>query len=263
MNRRHFNKNVLIGSTAVIAHLAPSNLLSVTLVKPGSGYYEKGSTISPDIFVTDQENNQHDLISLLSQSDPDSLNVLFIFGAGAMGNTSRPGGIWCRDTFEDLSIFRTLVDKYKNSRVNFIPIASPPVFHTHTLGAIKDVFINYADDTKEFQDARKIFVDSTQDAVETGIIPIQPYYDIRMRLILNKGLQSSFPMQYGEQPGWLGSFRAVNESQTYGVPNYWFANSSGEIVSEPFRGNIYHPHGGPVTINYTVKDIMAAIDQSL
>ena len=54
---------------------------------------------------------------------------------------------------------------------------------------------------------------------------------------------------------WQGVFRAPEETQFYGVPSFWIINKNGEVLAAPLRGNIYHPHGEDVTINYTFSNI--------
>ena len=224
--------------------------------------YAKGDQISSDIYVYDEQYRKLSLQSLLQKQGNAPLTVLYIFGGGAMGDQRPAGGIWCRDSFEDLYIIRTLVDKYSKDQLGLIPIACPPVFHTHFLGAIKDVFTDYPEDSSEFNQARDAFISSTQQAVTDGMIPIQPYYDFRMKLMIRQKQNAPLPAAYGEQEAWLGSFRAIDETQTYGVPNLWLLNADGKIMTDPFRGNIYHPHGGSVTIQYTINDVIRAIEET-
>jgi hypothetical protein len=255
MDRRSF----ILTSTAFISQHWLVNQAQSASREQTPLFYEKGSVLSEDIFVTDSEHQPHSLTNLIDATP----TVLYIFGGGAMGDERPAGGIWCRDTFEDLYILRTVVDKYKDAAVKIIPVACPPVFHTHYLGSEKDVFTDFSEESDEFISARQAFIDSTQKAVRSGVIPLQPYYDVRMKLMINKKQQSPFTENYGRQEPWLANFRAADEQQTYGVPNLWLLNNKAEVITEPFRGNIYHPHGGAISINYTLVDVLNAIDKAL
>ena len=69
--------------------------------------------------------------------------------------------------------------------------------------------------------------------------------------------------EYGEVFNWQGVFRAPDEPQFYGVPSFWLVDNQGEVLWAPFRGNIYHPHGADVSINYTFSDIDDALKDLL
>jgi hypothetical protein len=68
---------------------------------------------------------------------------------------------------------------------------------------------------------------------------------------------------YGAIEDWYGAFRAVDEAQFYGVPSFWLVDDSGKVLAAPFRGNVYHPHGADVRINYTYNDVDAALQRAL
>jgi len=262
MNRRQFtSKSFFALSLAALGHTASS--AERTLMHQPPEYYRKGTVIPEQVVVRDQFDAEHSLRGLMKLDASTQLQILFIFGGGAMGSERATGGIWCPDSYEDMHILRTLVGRYKKSPVGFIPIACPPVFNTHYLGFPKNVFLNFEKDSQEYKEALSAFISSTQAAVAAGTIPIQPWYDPRFKLLMNPAVSSALPPEYGTVPTWQGGFRAADELQNYGVPNFWITDSNGTIVAEPFRGNVYHPHGGVITINYGLTDLISAIDKAL
>lgn len=221
----------------------------------------RGSVVPREVFVNDQQGGQASLRALL-EAQPGTVNVVYIFGGGDMGS-GMPGHLWCADSFEDSHILRTLVGKYKDKPVGFVAIASAPVYHSGTLGAPNRVFLDAAEDAEDFRQAREKFVASTQAAMDAGILPIQPHYDPRLRLMLNTTGRMQPGAGYGERQPWFGAFRAAEETQFYGVPSYWLIADDGTVLATPFRGNVYHPHGGEVRINYTFADVDAALGKLL
>lgn len=237
------------------AEMANSSALDESGAMSSTAYhYAKGDLLSTDIFVADKDGSKISLASLLGTDDASNLNVLFLFGGGDLGS-GEPGHLWCQDSFEDTHILRTLVGKYRGYGVNFIAVASAPVYHSQVLGFPEGVFLNAKSDSKAFKSAQKAFVASTMAAFDDGILPIEPYFDTRFRLMLNRTPQLLPGPGYGEITPWQGAFRLEGESQFYGVPNFWIISNSGEILTEPFRGNIYHPRGGEVNISYSLADL--------
>lgn len=218
---------------------------------------EKGSVIPHEVFVSDAQGSQASLRSLM-ESQPGNVNVVFIFGGGDMGS-KMPGRLWCQDSFEDTHILRTLVGKYAGQPVGFVAIASAPVYHSAMLGAKNRVFLDAADNSEEFREARASFISSTQAAKDAGILPIQPYFDVRLHLMLNTAGKVQPGTGYGRRQPWFGAFRAAGETQFYGVPSFWLVADDGTVLAEPFRGNVYHPHGGDLKIRYTFSDVDAQL----
>ena len=177
-------------------------------------------------------------------------------------STNATGGIWCPDSFEDLHILRTLHDTYQD-KVGFVPIACPPAFHSRQMGYAERAFLDFSDQSDVYKKALDAFVNSTQHAFEAGTIPLQPYYDPRFRLLMSTEVQQSLSPEYGQIPAWQGAFRAARETQSYGVPNFWLVDRQSVVLTKPFRGNVYHPHGGKININYSLPDMIAAIDLQL
>jgi len=224
-------------------------------------HFTRGSVIPHEVVVTDREGSQISLVSLL-ESQPGNVNVVFIFGGGDMGSNS-PGRLWCPDSFEDTHILRTLVEEYKGKPVGFVAIASAPVYHSGALGAKNRVFLDAADDSDDFKQARASFIASTQASKDIGILPIQPYFDERLRLTLNTTGKTQPGVGYGQLQPWVGAFRAADEKQFYGVPALWLVADDGTVLAAPFRGNVYHPHGAELNINYTLTDVDAALKKLL
>jgi hypothetical protein len=221
----------------------------------------EGSVIPPDVFVSDQQGSQVSLRSLL-EAQPGGINVVFVFGGGDMGS-NMPGRLWCQDSFEDTHILRTLVGKYQGKPVGFVAIASAPVYHSGALGAKNRVFLDAAEDSDDFRQARSSFIASTQAAKDAGILPIQPYFDLRLRLMLNPGGRMQPGAGFGEKKPWFGAFRAADEKQFYGVPSFWLVADDGTVLARPFRGNVYHPHGAELKISYTFADVDAQLARLL
>lgn len=231
------------------------------LADPVNKHYQQGSQVDADVELIDVDGQSVGLLDLLTQGGKD-INVVYIFGGGAMGSEKSAGGIWCPDSFEDLHILRSLVSSY-SEQVNFIPIGVPAVYHTKPFGFAERALLDYSIDSVTYQDALSAYIDSTQMAFKNGIIPIQPYFDPRFRLLMSTHTQKSLLDSYGAIPAWQGAFRAEGETQRYGVPHFWIMDASGKVLTKPFRGNVYHPHGTAVNINYTLEDMVTVLDELL
>jgi hypothetical protein len=221
----------------------------------------QGSIVPREVFVDDRHGAQVSLRALL-EAQPGEVNVVYLFGGGDMGS-GLPGHLWCADSFEDSHILRTLAGKYKGRPVGFVAIAAAPVYHSGALGAKNRVFLDAAEESDDFRQARERFVASTQAAMDAGILPIQPHFDLRLRLMLDPASRMQPGAGYGERQPWFGAFRAADETQFYGVPSYWLIADDGTVLAAPFRGNVYHPHGGEVRIRYTFSDVDAELGRLL
>lgn len=218
-------------------------------------HYSADSVIDEAVTVYDQSGKPHQLRSLIrAQAKP--LNVIFIFGGGGMGHERalNTGGLWCPDSFEDLHILRSLKAAH-GDELGIFPIAIPPAHHTALLGLKEGVFLNPDTKSSTYLAAVNAFIDSTQGAIQAGTIPAQTLYDLRYNLLPS---DKDLALRDNGQ-AWHGAFRAANESQTYGVPSVWIVAADGRILGEPFRGNVYHPHGSTIRINYTLSDVVDAL----
>lgn len=220
-------------------------------------HYALGDVIDAAVMVADQDGSNVSLQTLLAE-ETSKVNVLFIFGGGDLGSGS-PGHLWCPDSYEDTYILRTLYGKYAQQNVNFIAVAVPPAYHSQMLGKPARVFLDESVGSKALLDANSAFISSTLAAQTDGILPLQPYFDLRIGLMMNRSEGLLPGTAWGELEAWHGAFRKEGETQFYGVPSFWLLSDSGEVLGEPFRGNVYHPHGSAVNIAYTYSDIDAAI----
>jgi len=263
MKRRSFIKTTLAGGAGAAFLKMPVHLYgAVDDGEDVSGKtYTIGEKISADAFVLNKELEKKKLLSLVQENKEAFVHVLYIFGGGAMAKEDKLGQIWCRDSFEDLQVLRFIQTKYEEYGVSMIPVALAPVYSTQHYGFDAGVLMNEADDSKKFQDAAASFVNSTQQSYEAGFIPVQPYFDLRNRLLLNPAEDLKPGEDYGKIHAWQGRFRAENETQKYGVPTIWLLNAEGVILEGPFYGNYYH--SDPYTINYTLVDIDKAIEKYL
>jgi hypothetical protein len=224
-------------------------------------HFTQGSVIPGEVFVSDAMGAEVSLHKLF-EAQPGNINVVFVFGGGDMG-AKLPGRLWCPDSFEDSHILRTLMGKYQGKPVGFVAVASAPVYHSGALGAKNRVFLDATDDSSEFRQARSAFIESTLAAKDAGILPLQPYFDLRLHLMLNREGRLQPGPGYGALRPWFGAFRAAGETQFYGVPSYWLVADDGTVLAEPFRGNVYHPHGAQVSIRYAFTDVDAAVQRLL
>ncbi len=223
--------------------------------------YKAGDRISGEAFVVDSELHRQTLMHLIEENAAAVVNVLYVFGGGALEKEDRLGGIWCPDSFEDLQILRFIHQKYEFAEVQVIPVACAPVYSSHYYGLDERVFLDETDDSEKFQAAARKFVESTNKAFADGYIPIQPFFDLRHRLLFNPSEEWAPGEGYGPVAKWQGKFRADGETQKYGVPTIWLLDSEGSVLEGPFSGNIYHSE--PYEINYTITDIDAAIQKYL
>ena len=236
-------------------------LVSAASLAAPAVHFGEGSVIPAAVTVGDTQGAQVSLLDLFA-AQPGNVNVLFIFGGGDLGG-GLPGHLWCQDSFEDTHILRTLHGKYQGKDVGFVAVAAAPVYHSKFLGAKDRVFLDAADDSADFQAARKSFVESTLAARKDGILPLTPHFDTRFALLLSPSETFKPGPGYGDIKDWHGAFRAADETQFYGVPSFWLIDDQGKVLAAPFRGNEYHPHGGELRIQYTYTDVDRALQRAL
>ena len=231
-----------------------------TCAGQGEAHYKAGSHISEEVTLQDKNGAAHSLKKLISNSG-QRLNVVFIFGGGGMGHakTAESGGLWCPDSFADSQIFRDLVKQYAGE-LGFYAVAIPPVYHTQKLGFAERVFLDLRDDDANYRAARSAFVDSTEKAFASELIPVAPFYDMDFNFLISDEQIELRQSIYPAQP-WHGSFRAKNETQHYGVPNLWLVDDAGKVMVEPFRGNVYGDDESDSSISYTLQDVVTAIEE--
>ena len=263
MNRRNFVKiGAAFGAVSLLQkHVQVGRAGPKEAETVGNITYKIGERIATEAFVVDGNLRRRHVMDLVQQNTTAVVNVLYIFGGGALENEDRLGGIWCPDSFEDLQILRYVHRKYEFSEVQIIPVACAPVYSSEYYGLERRVFLDEPDESEKFQAAVESFVKSTGKAVDGGYIPLRPYLDLRFRLLFNSSKAWAPAKGYGEIADWQGRFRAEGETQRYGVPTIWMLDSEGVVLEGPFHGNVYHSE--PYEINYTVLDIDQAIQKHL
>jgi len=224
--------------------------------------YAAGSQIAESVVVENSHGKPESLRQLIADQGK-SVYVVFIFGGGGMGysKADKTGGLWCPDSFEDMHILRSLAGRYKD-QVGIVPVAVPPVYHAKMMGFPERVFLDAGLDNDTRTAAKTAFLESTEKSFAGGTIPVQPFYDMDFNFLISAEQIELRNENYPAQ-NWHGAFRAANETQHYGVPNLWLLDADGKVLHEPFRGNIYHPHGTEIVINYTLQDVIDAIVQHI
>lgn len=231
---------------------------SAVLKRQSSKNYQQGSQINGDVVIANEAKQKISLREIL-ESSPHQLNVLYLFGGGAMGleDAADTGGIWCPDSYADMRIFSELVEKHGDN-IGFLAIAIPPAFHTQYAGFPERVFFE-SDSSKPRLEAEKAFIDSSLSAVDNGTIPIKPYFDLGFNLLISDAEKQRRRDMHPIQD-WHGAFRAKNESQHYGVPSFWIVDKNGNVVTEPFRGNVHHPDNA-ISINFGLSDVLSELNR--
>ncbi len=223
--------------------------------------YQVGDVVSAGTVLLDREMQTVRLADLLDSRT--QVAVLVIFGGGA----SRPagaeplrGGIWCEDSYDDLSIQRALVHQFTDRPVQFIPVAVPPVYH-HQFGYPKGVFLEHSDNHPAYLKAARSFIEATEELRRADMIPYQTiYYDPKFRLAQNRKERDLGP-EFGQIFDWQGKLKWQLDPRKYGTPTIWLLDGQGRILSEPFFGNEYD--GDPPQINYGFHDLRKRIEQFL
>ncbi len=247
-------------AVGAVAATQPAALGRLALEDKAPHAYAPGDRIAEAAFVQDRDLGSHVLRDLVAETEA-KVNVLYIYGGGAYKRKSQIGGIWCRDSFEDLYVLRFLHEKYHDSEVRLLPVACPPVYGSDYYGFRRRVFLDFADDAPAFTEAARAFVASTEEAVARGFVPVDTYYDFRNRLLFNRRADLRPGEAYGPIHAWQGRFRSDAETQKYGTPTLWLLDAQGRILEKPFHGNLYHAE--PYEIRYTLVDVDRAIRKRL
>ena len=261
MNRRAFLKTSSTAAAGVLA--APTSRRLWWL--PGQDQsrptcYLPGDQVDASVSFLDRDQQ---LVTLADQVDEYSkvLCVVIFGGAYARKPADVRGSLWCVDSSDDLSLQRTLYFNYVNEGVTFVPVATPPVYSGASYGYPEDVFLVEGVDSPRYQSAVTEFVEKTEALKEDGTIPYDPiYYDPRFRLLDNPNEHVHVPA-YGPVEPWQGRFKWHQDHQRYGTPTIWLLDAERRVLREPFWGNVYE--AVPFQIHYTVRDVMAALDQDL
>jgi hypothetical protein len=242
----------------LISVLAAPVLAQPRLVTRAPASFVVGERVDTGLFLLDREMNRVRLRELI---DPQSKVVVLIFFGGSVneplnrGRGSR-GPLWCVDSFDDLAIQRALVRAFRQQPVQFIAVASPPVYNPQPYG-YADVFLSTPDRSSDYLANTRQFIEKTEEQKRGGLLPFDRiYYDPKLRLLRR-------PSDSGgeDEFSWEGRFKWHRDLRTYGLPTLWLLDSSGEVIREPFFGNDYDSE--PPNIRYGFQELRQAVQEQL
>ncbi len=255
MNRREF----LRSSTAVAGLFATTPLWLCSRGEAKQSCYRPGNEVDPSVFFLDPKGR---LVTLGDQVD-ESTKVLYLLifgGAYAKKKPDERGRLWCGDSSDDMAVHRTVYFNYAGEGVTFVPVAAPPVYSTG-YGFKEDVFLTEPESSAAYQNSLAEFIEKTEVLKKDGTLPFDSiFYDPRFRLLDNSNEHEHVPA-YGSIYPWQGRFKWSEDEQRYGTPTIWLLDGRLRVIRTPFWGNVYE--GVPVQINYTVRDVIRALDEAL
>ena len=260
MDRRHFFKSAGVAATvhSVTQLLGCDKVITEAKETLGTNY-QVGDFVDPSVYFMQ---NKGQRVTLGDQvSAYTKLVYLIVFGgAYASKPPNSYGGLWCADSVADMSVQRTVYFNYASQGVTFVPVAVPPVY-SNRYGYSRDVFLAGSKDAGMYQEAMSTFIEQTESLRVDGSIPFDPiFYDPRFRLLDNPSAHEHVPA-CGDIESWQGRFKWHQDEQTYGTPTTWVLSPQLEVLAKPFHGNVYE--AVPVSINYTVRDVVAVLDRLL
>ncbi len=256
----------------VASHLSRSLVLAVLasgtlycqprLVVETPSAYQVGDRVEADSLLMDASGETVTFGEIL---DPEAKAVVVIvFGGGFKSAPDREqfrGPLWCEDSFDDLGVQRALASRFAEEPVQFVPIAVPPVYKPENFGWDQDPFLGKPDDSEEYRAAVREFIDATEEARATGMLPFEKiYYDPKFRLAQNRKERKLGP-EFGEIHPWQGKLKWHLDPRRYGTPTIWILDSEGKILSEPLFGNDYD--ADPPEIYYGYAEAAARIEAAL
>ena len=263
MNRREFLKSTAAAAGIVTASpVFASGPRSWSPVRQDADRqcYRPGEHVEASVSFLDREGQSVTLADQVSEYSKVLMLVIF-GGAHARKPADKRGQLWCVDSSDDLAIQRTVYFNYVNEGVNFVPVATPPVYSGQSYGYPEDVFLVEGDESPQYRSAVAEFIEKTEALKEDGTIPFDPiFYDPRFRLLDNPNEHVHVPA-YGPVHPWQGRFKWHQDHQRYGTPTIWLLDTELRVLREPFWGNVYE--AVPAQINYTVRDVMVALDRAL
>ena len=255
MNRREF----LRSSTTVAGLFAITPLWLCSRGEAKQSCYRPGDEVDSRVFFLDPNGRS---VTLADQID-ESTKVLYLIvfgGAYAKKKPDKRGRLWCGDSSDDMAVHRSVYFNYAGEGVTFVPVATPPVYSTG-YGFRQDVFLAEPEGSAAYQEALAEFIEKTEVLKEDGTIPFDSiFYDPRFRLLDNPNEHEHVPA-YGSIHPWQGRFKWFEDDQRYGTPTIWLLDAKLRVIRAPFFGNVYE--GVPVQINYTVRDVVGALDEAL
>lgn len=255
MNRREF----LRGSTAAAGMLATTPLWLRSRGEAKQSCYRLGDEVDSSVFFLDSKGRPVTLADQINESTK-VLYLIIFGGAYAKKKPDKRGSLWCGDSSDDMAVHRTVYFNYAGEGVTFVPVATPPVYSTG-YGFEKDVFLVEPESSSAYQDALAEFIEKTESLKRDGTIPFDSiFYDPRFRLLDNPNEHEHVPA-YGSIQPWQGRFKWFEDQQRYGTPTTWLLDARRRVIRTPFWGNVYEEV--PVQINYTVRDVIGALDEAL
>ncbi len=222
--------------------------------------YQVGDTIASGVFVYDMTGEKQRLLEL--KNADTKLIYLLLFGGPSMNPASSHGGLWCVDSFNDMSVSNYIYLKYKKLGVQVLAVACPPVYGEDEYGYTAGTFLPQPETAQTWKDEFARFVQASYDLQGNHVIPFEKvYFDPKFRLAFNykkhaNGVAFSDPVL-----PWMGRFKPSTDQQSYSVPVIWLLSPQGIVLHAPFVGNRY----GTSTqrINYTVREVEAAVQEIL
>ena len=220
--------------------------------------YMPGETVDPDTFFQDAQQKP---VKLPQAIKPGAKAVvLVIFGGAYLTTTDKHGGIWCEDTLDEFANLKAACNKWKDSGIQFIAVACPPVY-SDKYGYEPNVFLDETEDSPNYRRALEQFVEKTETLRKDRTIPFERvYYDPRFRLLWNKK-EHAVTTAYGKVYSWQGKFKWHKDEQRYGTPCIWFLDEKGKVLREPLYGNNYS--AVPPKILFTYWELDGAIAESV
>ena len=216
--------------------------------------YQTGERIDSSVEVLDRDGQRVRLLETLGEDD--RLLVVCMFGGGDRLGKARRAGLWCEDSLNELPILRHAMARHGERGVRFVGIACPPIHDEERFGYPVGAHLSGASE-EERRAAREALVESTESAIDSGVIPFDDvYYDVDFQLLHNL---SEHPRR-ADDPPWLGRFRDDGEHQLYGTPTTWVLGRDGEVMMPPFYGNNYEVDRA---LKYTARDVDLAIAAAL
>ena len=255
MNRREFLRN----STAVGGMFATTPLWLCSRGEAEQRSYRPGDEVDSSVSFLDSKGRPVTLADQIGGSTK-VLYLIIFGGAYAKKKPDKRGRLWCGDSSDDMAVHRTVYFNYAGEGVTFVPVATPPVYSTG-YGFKEDVFLVEPENSAAYQSALAEFIEKTEALKQDGTLPFDSvFYDPRFRLLDNPNEHEHVPA-YGTVHPWQGHFKWFEDEQRYGTPTIWLLDAKLRVIRAPFWGNVYE--GVPVQINYTVQDVIRALDEAL
>ncbi len=207
--------------------------------------YLPGDLIDGEVCFETADGSSITVGQLAANSEAAAVALCFFGGAA---NTAEParGGLWCEDSFHDLSLVRRLHEDFAARGVLFIGVLCPPVHHETRFGFHEGSFLDRPDSDPQYQQDRRGFVSRSEELAAEGSFPFdRMVYDLRVRALADPRQATPTPAT-GPAPTWQGRFKWFDDSQMYGTPTIWILDRELRCVGPPFVQNNYEGEGGKI-----------------